>query len=227
MKKMFLLLIITLSNWVFSQNIVLSRNDLLGGSTFDNRVLSGASGKTLMYDEISGSPYLDKVFREAKIAENYQNTPVRYNSFKDEVEFKNNNEEIMIIPKDEKFKRIEIISPKQTLSFLSLEGEPSGYYYELVNGTYSLYKKIKTEFIDAKPAATPYGSDQPASFSTSPPVYYIVANDKVVKKPKNQKQIVEAFAEKKEALNSFFKENKIKFDKEEDLKKLVMFLNQN
>lgn len=226
MKKVFLLIIAISSNYIFSQNVILSRYDLLGGATFDNHVISGTSGKTLKYDEISGSPYIDKTFREAKIANDYQNALVRYNTFKDEIEFKN-KEEILILPKDEKFKKVEIISPKQVLTLLNLEGEPSGYYFELASGKYSLYKKIKTNFIDAKPASTPYGSDQPASFSTSTPIYYIVSNDKVIKKPKTQKQITETFVEKKEVLNSFFKENKIKFDKEEDLKKLVTFLNEN
>lgn len=226
MKKLFVCVAAVLNIYAFSQNgLILSRNDLLGGTTFDNRVISG-SGKTIKYEDISGSPYQDKNFREAKISENYQNAQVRYNSYKDEIEFKS-NEEIMVLPKDSKFERVEIISPKQVIVYRNIEGEPGGYYYELVGGKNTLYKKVRTRFFDMQPASTPYGSDKPAYFNTVSPVYYIIANGESIKKPKNQKQIIDLLPDKKEVLNSFFKENKIKLDKEEDLKKLVTFLNQN
>lgn len=190
--------------------------------------IQSSTGKSLKYDEISGSPYLDKTFRKAKIAENYQNVLVRYNSYRDDIEFKNENtDEIMLIPKDDKFKVIEILSPKQKLVLLTLNDEPSGYFYEIVYGTTSLYKKTKVNFIDAKPASTSYGSDQPASFSKPLTSYYIVNGNKSIKNPKNQKDLIQQMPDKKEVLTSFFKENKIKFDKEEDMKKLVIFLNQN
>lgn len=209
----------------FAQNtMILSRNDLLAGTAFDNRI-TGASGKILKYDEISGSAYPDKSFKNAKIAENYEITAIRYNSYKDEIEFKN-EAAIMVLPKENKFGRLEISSPKQVFVLMSLDNEPKGYYYELVNGKSSLYKKVKTNFIDVKPASTPYGSDQPASFSAPITTYYLVYNGKTIKKPKNQKQIVDLIPEKKDILTSFFKENKIKLDKEDDLKKLVTFINQ-
>ncbi len=226
MKKILILIASISSVLTFSQEVVLSRFDLLGG-TFSNSVNS-STGKTFKYDDISGTPYIDSSFKEAKIAENYQNTMVRYNSFKDEIEFKNiDGDEIMIIPKDEKFKAVEILSSKQKLVLLTLNSEPTGYFYEIVNGTTSLYKKIKVNFVDAKPASTPYGSDQPASFSNPVISYYIVNGNKSIKNPKNQKDLIQQMPDKKDVLTSFFKENKIKFDKEEDMKKLVIFLNQN
>lgn len=227
MKKILFAFILLIGSYTYSQSsIVLSRNDLLAGASFDNRI-TGASGKTLSYNEIAGSPYPDKIFKDAKIAENYQNTAVRYNAYKDEVEFEDGSE-IRILPKDQKFERIEIISPKQTLVYLNLAGESAGYYYEIAGGkTASAYKKIKTNFKDRQPASSPYGTDQPASFTTTPPTYFIVLNGQVIKKPKNQKMITDIIPEKKDAVNSFFKENKIKLEKEEDLKKMITFLNQN
>lgn len=224
MKKLIVFFAIFINIYTFAQEVVLSRFDLLGG-TFSNSVNS-STGRSIKYDEISGSPYIDKNFRDAKIAESYQNTPIRYNSYKDELEFKN-NDMIMILPKESKFERVEIISPKQVFVYKSIDNEPNGYYIELVSGKFSLYKKLRTNFVDVSPATTPYGSDKPAYFSTVTPVYYIVANGQAIKKPKNQKQIIDLLPDKKEALNSFFKENKIKLDKEEDLKKIVTFLNQN
>lgn len=226
MKKILILIAGLSSLMMFSQEVVLSRYDLLGGS-FSNTINS-STGKSFKYEDISGTPYLDKSFKEAKIAESYQNVMVRYNAFKDEVEFRNpEKDEIMIIPKDEKFKSIEILFPKQNLVLLNLNNEPQGYYYKIVSGPVSFLKKVKVNFIDARPASTPYGTDQPASFSTPVNIYYIVHGNKVIKTPKNQKEIISQFPDKKDSLSIFFKENKIKLDKEDDLKKLVTFLNQN
>lgn len=230
MKKILILLMSLSSGFVFSQQVTTSYDlldRLLASATVSNSVNS-SSGKSLRYEEISGSPYSDPIFKNAEISKIYHNVLVRYNYFKDEIEFKNDKTgEIMIIPKDDKFKTIEILSPKQKIVLLNLNGEQYGYYYELVYGNYSLYKKTKVNFIDAKPATNPYRSDQPASFSKPLTSYYIVNGNKSIKNPKNQKDLIQQMPDKKEVLTSFFKENKIKFDKEEDMKKLVIFLNQN
>ncbi|WP_312090324.1 hypothetical protein [Chryseobacterium sp.] len=227
MKKILILTSSIASSILFSQEVILSRYDLLGG-TFSNSISSN-NGKIIKYEDILGTPYIDSSFREAKIADNYQNVLIRYNSFKDHIEFKNGNSgEIMILPKEDKFNKIEILSPKQILVLLSINSEPTGYYYEVVKGNISLYKKTKVNFNDIKPASSPYSSDQPASFSNPTKNYYIVNSDnRVVKNPRNQKDFIQQMPDKKEILTHYFKENKVKFDKEEDLKKLVQFLNQN
>ncbi len=156
----------------------------------------------------------------------YEQISVRYNSYKDEIEFQKDNSHL-VLPKENQFSRIEISSPKQTLVLLETGDDLSGYFFELVNGKNTLYKKVKTKLITAQAAANSYATDKPASFKLQQPVYYIKTEKRWIRKPKNQKDITEAFSDKKDALNTFFKSNKIKFDKEEDLIKLVSFLNQN
>ncbi|UKB84324.1 hypothetical protein LF887_01330 [Chryseobacterium sp. MEBOG06] len=226
MKKTILTtLILAGLNFSFGQQ-TLSINGATGAqSVFDG--IKSTTGKTLKYDEIPGaSPYLTKEFSNAKVAANYEQVPVRYNSYSDEVEFKKNNE-IQVLPKTADFSRIEISSPKQTIVLLQTSDDLSGYFLELVNGKNSLYKKVKTKFTDLVPAANSYASDRPANFRALDPAYYIKTDKGFIKKPRNQKEIIEQFPDKKEALNTFFKSNKIKFDKDEDLIKLVTFLNQD
>ncbi len=190
-------------------------------SVFDG--IKSTAGKTLKYEEIAGdSPY----FSNAKVAANYEQVPVRYNSYSDEVEFKKNGE-VQVLPKTSDFSRIEVASPKQTIVLLQTSDDLNGYFFELDNGKNSLYKKIRTKFNDFVPAANSYASDRPANFKTLPPVYYIKTDNGFIKKPRNQKEIIEQFPDIKENLTAFFKSNKIKFDKDEDLIKLVTFLNQN
>lgn len=221
-KKILLSLLSVSSILTFSQQ-TLSINQVTGSQAVFN---AGSDSKSFKYEDISGSPYFDKKFHEAKIADNYEKISVRYNSYKDEVEFQKDGSPL-VLPKEAKFSRIEITSPKQTLVLLETSDELNGYFFELVNGKISLYKKIKTKFIDYIPAPNGYTTDKPASFKTLDPIYYIKTEKGFIKKPKNQKDIIEQFPDKKEALTAFFKSNKIKFDKEEDLIKLVTFLNQN
>ncbi|MDF2932533.1 MAG: hypothetical protein K0R36_1864 [Chryseobacterium sp.] len=235
MRKIHVILLLFSSIFTFAQNFTpgnyqggsstLSINNLGGDHAVFN-VKSENSGRSLKYDEIIGSPYLDKNFRDASVAKDYEKTAIRYNSYLDEIEFQKEGKPL-VLPKDEKFSRIELTLPKETLVLLETDDNLKGYFFELVNGKISLYKKIKTKFIDALPAANSYASDRAASFKLLDPVYYIKTEKGYIKKPKNQKEIIESFPDKKEVLTSFFKENKVKFDKEEDLKKLVIFLNQN
>lgn len=227
MKKIIFSILLISFSYAFAQNgMVLSRMDFSEGTTFSNKINSEKAGRSLTYDEVVGSPYASVNFSLAKIAENYEKMPVRYNSYADQIEFQKDGS-VMILPKDSKFSRIEITSPKQTLVNLDTNDELSGYFYEVVNGKVALYKKVKTKFIDAVPASNTYSSDKPALFKVSDPIFYIKTDNGFIKKPRNQKEIIAQFPDKKDALATFFKENKVKFDKEEDLKKLVVFLNSN
>lgn len=226
MKKIVLTAIAIFSfSFSFAQN-TLSVNGATGAqAVFDG--INSTTGKTFKYDEISGdSPYIGKEFSDAKIAVNYEQLPVRYNSYTDEIEFKKNGQ-VQVLPKTTDFSRIEVLSPKQVLVLVDTSDDLNGYFFELVNGKNTLYKKVKTKFTDVVPAPNSYASERPANFRKLPPVYYIKTQNGFIKKPKNPKDIINQFPDKKDSLASFFKSNKIKFDKDEDLIKLVTFLNQN
>jgi len=223
MNKKILISLLSISSILTFSQQSLSINQVTGTQAVFS---TGADAKSFKYEDISGSPYLDKKFYEAKVSDDYEKISVRYNSYKDEVEFQKDGSPL-VLPKETKFSRIEIGSPKQTIVLLETNDDLSGYFFELVNGKNSLYKKIRTKFVDFVPAPNGYTSDKPATFKMLDPVYYIKTEKGFIKKPKNQKDIVEQFPDKKENLATFFKSNKIKFDKEEDLIKLVNFLNQN
>lgn len=223
MNKKILISLLSISSILTFSQQSLSINQVTGTQAVFS---TGSDDRSFKYEDILGSPYLDKKFYEAKISDDYEKISVRYNSYKDEVEFQKDGSPL-VLPKETKFSRIEIASPKQTIVLLETNDDLSGYFFELVNGKNSLYKKIKTKFVDFVPAPNGYTSDKPATFKNLDPVYYIKTEKGFIKKPKNQKDIIEQFPDKKENLVTFFKSNKIKFDKEEDLIKLVNFLNQN
>lgn len=226
MKKITISTFLLVNVFCFAQQQIVSQNYSTGTQPI-YYTLQSSSGKTLNYDDIQGTPYPDKDFMKAKISGTTdEQVPIRYNSYNDEIEFKK-EDKVLALPKKTEYGRIEVISPKKTLVLLDTSDELAGYFYELANGKNSLYKKVKTKFIDFIPAPNGYSSDKPANFKTLDPVYYIKTDKGFIKKPKSQKEIIEQFPDKKDSLNTFFKSNKIKFDKDEDLIKLVTFLNQN
>jgi len=226
MKKITISTFLLASIICFAQQQIVSQNYSTGTQPI-YYTLQSSSGKTLNYDDILGTPYPDKDFMRAKISGTTdEQVLIRYNSYNDEIEFKK-EDKVLALPKKAEYGRIEVISPKKTFVLLDTSDELTGYFYELVNGKNNLYKKIKTKFIDFVPAPNGYSSDKPANFKTLDPVYYIKTDKGFIKKPKNQKEIIEQFPDKKDSLSGFFKSNKIRFDKDEDLIKLVTFLNQN
>ena len=225
MKKLTLLPILLLTYCSVEAQQYVSINQVTGSQGVFDRVVS-TTGKNLNYDEIKGSPYYNRNFFNAKIGENYENVPARYNSYKDDIEFKK-GEEIQVLPKESKFSRIEFTGvPKETIVLMSTDDENNGYFFELVNGKNKLYKKVKTKFVDVVPAASSYATEKPANFRTLDPIYYI-KTEKGFIQPKNKKVIIDAFPESKTDLDKFFSQTKIKFDKEGDLIKVVEYLNQN
>ncbi|MGE8434050.1 hypothetical protein [Chryseobacterium joostei] len=235
MKKVIISILLISFSITYSQNFTpsgyksgysstLSVNSL-GGDHAVFGVQSENSGRSLKYDEIIGSPYYNTEFQLAKISDNYEKAAIRYNSYLDEVEFQKDGKPL-VLPKEEKFSRIEIASPKSTIVLLDTNDELSGYFFELVHGSNTLYKKVKTKFNDVVPAANSYASEKAAFFRTLDPVYYIKTTKGLIRKTKKEKDILLFFPEKKEAIEAFFKSNSIKLNKEEDLVKLVNFLNQ-
>ncbi|WP_299181921.1 hypothetical protein [uncultured Chryseobacterium sp.] len=210
-------------------NFSLSNNGL--GLPQDNAILhkvnSPNAGISISYSDIQGTPYYGKGLSVATFSGTDETAPARYNAYKDEIEFIK-DDKTFVLPKNDKLSVITFTTTKETLVYLNTSDDLSGYFFEVVDGKHSLYKKVKIKFIDAVIATNSYATDRPASFKSTAPIYYIrIDNSNFIKNPKNHKDILQAFPDKKENISAFLKENKIKVDKEEDLKKLVKFLNEN
>ena len=191
-----------------------------------NKVKDPATSKNMSYDEIQGSPYFDKSFTPAMMAENYDSAPARYNSYDDRIEYRK-DDKIFFLPLENQFERVVFTSTNKIFVLLETNDDYKGYFLELINGENRLYKKIKTKFIESAPASNTYSTDKPAYFKTLAPFYYIETKNGFIKQPKNQKEFLNSYiGDDKDKILIFFKENKIKFDSEKDLIKLVNFLNK-
>ncbi len=178
-----------------------------------------------------GSPYLQKMFAPAKVDNVVQKVFMRYNVFNDNFEFITPKNDTLILDKiddfgtiifaatNKKYKLTQYVDTKNKLF--------NGYLISLYEkGDFVLYKKENITFYEEKLAKTSLERDMPAKFVKSNDFFFFKNKDKgTIEFPENKKQLLKLFPDKKEAIETFLKENKINFDEESDKMKIIDFLN--
>ncbi|MFS4430097.1 hypothetical protein [Chryseobacterium sp. S90] len=202
----------------------LNINNITGSQSVFESVVASGTGAPIKYEDIQGSPYQSPLFQKASVGEKYGNIDVRYNAYTDDIEFLNNGK-IEVLPKQDNFSRIEVLSSKQVFVYFKNSTEPKGYLTEIAKGKNSVYKKEKTIFKDAAAAANTYQTGKPAMFVKQDPVYYIKTASGSTSKVSSLKKITNLFPEKEKEYNTYIKSNNLKFN-DSDIAKLVDFINQ-
>ena len=179
---------------------------------------------------MDGNPYINgKEFRKVAIdgySKNVQN--LRYNAYEDEMEFmqdgKNyfaNKEEGIII------KMPEINKTYKAVKYLYNDKSYFNYLVALSLGSkFNLYKKESIELLKGEKSPNAYGKDANDYFTRAKDLY-LIGNKKVLDKfPKTTKEAIALFSPVKNDVAEFIKNQKINVNKEEDMIKLVNFVNQ-
>lgn len=193
------------------------------GKIFRNQKNSGP-------DKIEGSPYLQKVFAPANVINVEQKYFMRYNAYEDQFEFITPKNDTLVMDKIDDFGLITFnMSNKKykLLDYLNLnEKMTKGYLIELYSkGDLGLYKKESVSFRPGKKAKTSLEVDMPAKYIKNDDTYFLKnKSGNIAVFPESKKQLVKLFPEKKSEIESFVKQNDIKFDQEMDLKKIIDFI---
>ncbi|OBS12081.1 hypothetical protein ATE49_08135 [Elizabethkingia miricola] len=179
---------------------------------------------------MDGNPYINgKEFRKVAIdgySKNVQN--LRYNAYEDEMEFmqdgKNyfaNKEEGIVI------KMPEINKTYKAIKYLYNDKSYFNYLVALSLGSkFNLYKKESIELLKGEKSPSAYGKDANDYFTRAKDLY-LIGNKKVLDKfPKTTKEAIALFSPVKNDVAEFIKNQKINVNKEEDMIKLVNFVNQ-
>lgn len=177
------------------------------------------------YDDIEGTPYYSKDFIKSTIFfrdGNYSNQPLRYDMFRDEMEFNKDGIILWLNRKDIKYLRYgtEMIF----VSALDADTAKTGYYFLKDEGRYLLFYKKSALY---EPMVPPKGYDKtiPDKFIQNKDLIYIKQSGESAIKIKNRKDLLNYFKEDQIA-RGFIKSSKIKADKIGDLHKLISFLNE-
>jgi hypothetical protein len=194
-----------------------------------NKFTSGNTKSTLTEVDYEGSPYLMDEFINGSIFTvqkfQYDEVPLRYNIFEDELEFKTPTNEILALAMPEIVERA--VMGETTLAYLSYEEAnktKKGFFVLLEEGNASLYAKPAVMYKKATPPAA-YKDPEPAKFLKKPDEYYIGFGSGTAILIKNKKSLVATFPDKQDKIEKYISKNKIKTNKPESLIELVRYYN--
>ena len=219
-------LILIISAAVLLQAQQISLQQIALNNRFEKNMDTFNNGEAkIYYSDVLGIPYYYPDFIPVKVDGTSEVIPIRYNSFLDAVEVLNNSD-VYQLPRDETSPDFRFETTNEKLVFIKTDDIYSGYFFEISEGKNRFLKKVITKFYPAKRAVNTLIPGDAARFQMQKPLYFIQTASGVKKLPKNEKEFIAMFPEKKEALLEFFKKNKIKLNKEEDVVKLGQFLTQ-
>ena len=181
---------------------------------------------------IQGTPYMDKVFEPARVSSEITKIfYVRYNLVNDEMEVKNENEEVHAINKSILNITVTFLKNNKTYQvFNYLEEDDSssnGYFILLsnINAKSKLLLKESKVFKEGQAAKSGYEQAVRPSFKKAKDKYFIkVGDDYAMELPKNKKDVAKLFPKFESQILSFIKKNKIKTSSKEDLLELTEFI---
>jgi hypothetical protein len=175
----------------------------------------------------SGSPYKLNTFTQAKVANVDQKAFMRYNIFKDEFEFLNAKKDTLILDKLEDFNTISFNDIGNKYELLNYSNSKNNSIYGYLIPIYekdgfTLYKKENINFYEGKVAKTTLERSMPSKFVQSENTYFFKNKQQFTTElPSSKKNLNKLFPDKKEAIDTYFKENKLGFKDENDLKKIL------
>lgn len=181
---------------------------------------------------VEGTPYYDESFNSATIAPINKVFLIRYNAALDDMEVIQDTDTLLVNRNNRNY---VIKQNKGNIVYRILHYDESkadnklGYYVQLTEGTnVKLYRKDRKKFVESKQAS--YNGNlggTSAKFKKQKSEFYVEYNGSgdAVKLPKKKKAMINAFQGKEKEVKKYIKENKIKVTKEQDLIKLVNYVN--
>ena len=194
-----------------------------------NKMINGEIKNVLTEADIEGSPYMTdefingSVFTTSKIQ--YNDIPLRYNVYNDEMQFQAPDGNIAAIAAPEVIEKVTFGDyTMEYIPFTNAKKIRRGFFVLLVDGNVKLYARPNVEYRPPVPPA-PYKEPEPAKFLAKPDTYYIRIGLEAAQLIENKKDLEEIFPDHKKEVATFIKKNKVNHRKEEKLKELVEYYN--
>jgi hypothetical protein len=219
--KFLVLLVFIFSNSLWSQNNTFA----IQNSNF--LVFISANSFDEPKSNIQGSQYINKDFLPSSFSCLSEKTPpIRYNVFKDEMEFILDNKLYYAKKVDS---CVIAVGNNSYRYFDSYDKEnKSGYMMilnKMNNAKYTLYKKEKIKFVPEYIPNSTYGKEKPASYVIDKSKYYILMPDGMAELPMKKSELLKLFPNHKESIESFINDKKTSFSQESKLIELIDFIN--
>lgn len=198
----------------------------IGGSSDGFQITLTPRDKEDMSEEfnsIAHKMYLNQAFASCMVDELKDPIFLRYNMYKDEMEFKKGDKIFYL--KKQKDRKVKFKYTNNDYRVYKHENELK--YFEVhVNDKNMLLSRKIVNFIQAKPAATSYQRDKPADFKREDDKIFLRYEDgSIVEIPSKKKNFYQVFKDKSKDVKSFVKSNKLSIKKLQDIKQIVTFYN--
>lgn len=206
----------------FAQEIIPGINEHIKHANIGSK-----AEKQIDYKYVQGSCYLNDRFTDARITLNTGQTfkgPVRYDIFADQIEFKNEANEIYTVQNPGIIRTVYMDSIKFNYFEPGDFEDVKGFYQLLVLGEYSLFRKYQI-LLKNPEAAGPGSFSNAARFIPLDSKYYIMDPDANFREITNKKDLLLPGRDAAE-LEKFIKDSKIKVKEEKDLIRFTEFLNR-
>ncbi len=177
-------------------------------------------------DVIEGSPYTNEAFVKGEFTtidnSRYSDLMLRYNVFYDRMEFKLENDSVFFISEPEKIRLLQIENTNYV--YLPKTKNNGGYFELKYDQRIKLLIKNDIDFLHPTKKEA-YLEDKAPRFKRNPDKYYIQTEENSLILISNKKNLYEAFTQIANELKTYLKKEKINLRKEDDLLKLMVFLN--
>ncbi|NER14443.1 hypothetical protein GWK08_13395 [Leptobacterium flavescens] len=177
-----------------------------------------------------GSPYMAEDFVPAKINHFTTTQLVRYNAASDNMEFRNSKNDILVLNKLNDY-TITLNNSKKVYQTVTYTNGKRGFAVLLwgdKDSENALFLKERKEFIPKKVTSNSYGNDQPAKYEKLKDVLYLRGADGTLAEvPLGKKKFSEMFKGKEKEVQQYIKKNNLKIRKQEDIKKVLAFVQEH
>jgi hypothetical protein len=185
--------------------------------------MTGGSGST-----IEGSEYLNEKFEKGEIftsdSERFSDIPMRFNAYHGEIEVLMPDTTIWTLTNKSSIIKIHLNSSVLIhTEFISDEGKKSGYLSLIYTGKNLLYRRDYKVFMEGVPS-NGIINEIPSKIVDRPKEFFIKTDDGLPRFFKTSKNLSEIFGPQYSGINSFIKKQKINLKKEDDLIKLMTFI---
>ena len=198
------------------------------------QAVMGNDNNTLLFkksdrstETIDGSQYTNDKYGSAKVNEGSEYYNIRYNNYKDVMEYENNKKEILELIPDKNIV-IEFANGKNYYykSYKNLKNEEISGYLSLISSSENVnfYSSNRIKYRPGKKASNSYERDSSPAFYADKTTYFIEIKGQVYQVSKT-KDIEKMFQNKSSEVKKYFKDNGTNFSKENEIKKMIAFLN--
>lgn len=199
------------------------------GKNIDDHLLIKDAEKNLgLEDEIEviGTPYLDETFAAGEVVFDQgmrKAVPLRYNIYKDWIEFQQNNQTYILDP-DVRIKEVTFGDNTFVVEPYPGKGKTRlGYFKLLDSGRVTLLSKQAVLYKEYQQAQALQSSSSPPKYTRSSDQFFFKVGSGEPEKVDNIKNMIAKFPDKQSLLTDYAKKEKLSARKEEDLRRLFAY----